>query len=129
MSNELNELKIVILQTPDRRLGLNRSRYQHWGVTARLTRELYHEASVAVLVALTGRTWVPVKEAVVNVAVYNGARSMDRDNTISCLKAAFDALQGRVIVNDAGLHIGSVEWRRDSGWRRTVLTVMPVLAH
>jgi len=106
------ELVIHIPNLPDRRLGPNRSRNQHWGTFAKLKSELQHDTLGGIMQALqdykrdTGQDWQIIEdEAHCTIKIVNAKRRMDFDNTVSCLKYTFDVLQGRVIVNDSTLLI------------------------
>jgi hypothetical protein len=112
---------------PDRRLGPNASRRQHWGIRAKAKADLQEAVFGGCLEAKqewarhNGGCWMPLTEATLDVKIVtrDRRRIMDRDNTIACLKHAIDVLQiekdgpsprAGIIVDDKNLAIGEVEW-------------------
>ena len=117
-------ITIYIPYLPDRRLGPNKSRYQHWGTTTRLQDELKSVTWGAVREACqrfraeTGHPWRICTQADMHIEVVNARRSMDSDNAEASLKHARDQLEGIIIVNDSGLNVTGPKFIRDRN-RRT----------
>jgi len=119
----MSELIVFIPTLPDRRLGPNKSRSQHWGQTTKLKNELKIAALGGVLECLQnyrqkhGECWKLIQNADLTITVVNGTRKMDRDNTIACLKYAIDMTEKRIIQNDSGYEFKGVSWIRDKRYK------------
>ena len=118
MMNILNcdreSLIIHIPNLPDRKLGPNRSRKQHWGTSSKLKTQLQHDTFGGIMAALQEHgDWEVLEKADVRLKIVNAKRRMDFDNCLGCLKYAFDCLQGKVIVNDSELQVyPPIEWAK-----------------
>ena len=103
------ELVIFLPMLPDRRLGPNRSKYQHWGLETAVKNQAKSMALIAFRSARNlwerqNKTkWVPLVQAELDVRIYvkDGRKVMDDDNTRLCIKCIRDMLQEKIKVTNA----------------------------
>lgn len=111
MTDTIATITVTIPAAIDRKLGPN-SRV-HWGMRAKLAKELRETAYTAMLA--TPRYTLPPTPWVIDyeIGLKRGQKRMDDDNGIGALKALRDGIAEYAGIDDKHIRSGELTWARD----------------
>ena len=111
MTDTATTVTVTIPAAIDRRLGLN-SRV-HWGLKARLAKELRGTSATAMLA--TPRSSLPPTPWIIDyeIGAKRRQQEFDDDNAIGCLKPLRDGIADYAGIDDRHIRSGEITWVRD----------------